>query len=93
MAKKKLILFFALTAVLLLIFFPGFYEYQKLASRERTLLRRIGELEKTNRRLEDEIYRLKNDMEYVERIAREKLGVVKEDEIPYKIEDEEGGEE
>jgi cell division protein FtsB/cell division protein DivIC len=91
MAKKKLILFFALIIILLLIFLPGFSKYQKLLLEQRKLEQRIVELEETNRRLEEEKHKLETDIEYVERRAREKLGIVKKDEILYKI-IEEGGE-
>ena len=91
MARKRLILFIALTAALLLIFLPGFSRYQKVLSEQRSLEKRIKELEEANERLEKEKNKLETDIEYVERRAREKLGIVKKDEIPYKIL-EEGGE-
>ena len=92
MAKKRLILSIALAIIILLIFLPGFSRYQKLLSEERALKKRIAALEEANKRLEEEKYRLENDIEYIEKRAREKLGIVKKDEIPYKI-IEEGGEE
>ena len=92
MAKKKLISIFVLAAVLLLIFLPGFSRHQKLLSEQRTLKQRITELEETNKRLEEEKHKLETDIEYIEKKAREKLGIVNKDEIPYRI-IEEGGEE
>lgn len=89
MAKKKLILFLAIAIILLLIFLPGFSRYQKLSSESKRLEQRIAELEKVNKELEEKKYKLENDIEYVERRAREKLGIVKKDEIPYKIIEEE----
>jgi len=89
MARKKLILFLALIIILLLIFLPNFSKYQKLSFECKRLQKRIEDLEETNRRLEEEKYKLENDIEYIERRAREKLGVVKKDEIPYKIIEEE----
>ena len=90
--KAKLILFFALAIGLLLIFLPGFSKYQKLLSEEKTLKERIEELEEANERLEEDKYKLETDIEYIEKKAREKLGVVKKDEIPYKIVEEGRGE-
>lgn len=90
MAKKRLILFLVLVILILLIFLPGFSKYQKLLSEQGLLQKRIAELEEANKRLEEEKYRLENDIEYIEKKAREKLGVVKKYEIPYKI-IEEGG--
>ena len=91
MAKKRLILFIALAIIILLIFLPGFSRYQRLVSEERLLRDRIRKLEESNMKLELERHKLENDIEYVEKRAREKLGVVKKDEIPYKIR-KEGGE-
>ena len=88
MAKKKLILFFVVVVILALIFFPSFSKYQKLSSEQRRLEKRIEELERINKQLEEEKYKLETDIEYIERRAREKLGVVKKDEIPYRIIDE-----
>ena len=85
MAKKKLIIFFLIVIILLFIFFPSFSRYQKLLSEQRSLEERIGELEETNKQLEEKKQKLENDIEYIERRAREKLGVVRKDEIPYKI--------
>jgi len=85
MEKKQILLFTAVTLTLVLIFFPNFSRYRKLLSQQRELEERIRELEKENRRLEEEKYKLEHDIEYVEKRAREKLGIVKEDEIPYRI--------
>lgn len=85
MAKKRLILFLAVFFILALIFFPSFSRCQKLALEKRRLEGRIKELEEENKKLEEEKYKLENDADYIERRAREKLGVVKENEIPYKI--------
>ena len=92
MAKKKLILFFVVVVILALIFFPSFSKYQKLSSEQRRLEERIEELERTNKQLEEEKYKLETDIEYIERRAREKLGVVKKDEIPYRIIEEDENE-
>ena len=89
MEKKKLIFLLVLAAALLLIFLPGFSRHQKLLSEERNLQKRIVELETINRRLEEEKHKLETDIEYIEERAREKLGVVRKDEIPYKIVEEE----
>ena len=92
MAKKRLIIFLILVIIFLLIFLPNFSKYQKLVSEQKRLEQKITELEEANKRLEEEKYKLEHDIEYIERRAREKLGVVRKDEIPYKIVEEEGGE-
>ena len=85
MAKKKLILLFALIILFILVFLPNFSKYQKLTLECKALRQKIEDLKKDNERLEEEKYKLEHDIEYIEKRAREKLGVVKKDEIPYKI--------
>lgn len=90
MAKKRLIISITLVVILIVIFFPSFSKYQKLSLESKKLRQRIEELEEANRRLEEEKYKLEHDIEYIEKRAREKLGIVKKGEIPIRV--EEGGE-
>ena len=85
MAKKRLIIALVVFCGLVILVFPHFSRYQKLSSECRKLESDIEELERRNKELEEEIFQLENDIEYVERRAREKLGVVKKDEIPYRM--------
>jgi cell division protein FtsB len=48
-------------------------------------LERIRRLEEENRRLWAEINRLRHDREYIESLARKKLGVLKENEVIYRF--------
>lgn len=84
MAKKDLIAPFAVIVALVLIFFPGFSRYQKVSAECRKLKAEIEALQKANVQLEKEKYKLEHDIEYVEKRARNKLGVVRKGEIPYK---------
>ncbi|MDP3789679.1 MAG: septum formation initiator family protein [Candidatus Omnitrophota bacterium] len=84
MAKKDLIAPLAVIVVLALIFLPGFSRYQKVSAECRKLKAEIEALQKANAQLEKEKYKLEHDIEYVEKRARNKLGVVKKGEIPYK---------
>lgn len=84
MAKKDLIAPFVVVIALILIFIPGFSRYQKVAAECRKLKMEIGVLERANARLEKERYKLEHDIEYVEKKARNKLGIVRKGEIPYK---------
>ena len=84
MAKKDLIVPLAVIVVLVLIFLPGFSRYQKVSAECRKLKIEIEALQKANAQLEKEKYKLEHDIEYVEKKARNKLGVVKKGEIPYK---------
>ena len=56
-------------------------------SKERSQIVTFNEkLREENQNLKDEIYSLKRDKTYVEEIARQELGLVKEDEIIYQFE-------
>jgi len=75
-------------SLLVLIFFPNYSKYRKLAAERRDLKIKIEELKRENARLEEEKHKLETDIEYIEKRAREKLGVVRENEIPYRFIDE-----
>ncbi len=84
MAKKNIVVPLAVVAILILIFFPRFSRYQKLSAECERLKAEIKTLQKSNEELAKEKYKLEHDIEYVEKKARDKLGVVRKGEIPYK---------
>ena len=53
--------------------------------KNRTYEKRIGDLERDNTRLEAERRRLIDDPVYFEKVAREKMGIIKDGEVIYKI--------
>jgi cell division protein FtsB len=64
-----------------IVFAPsGYLDFRETQRERRALDLKIAELEAENRRLEGEIERIANDRDYLERIAREKLGMVFPDE-------------
>ena len=75
--------------IILIIFLPGYTKLQELKERNKDLESRIKKIKLENTRLEDEILRFQQDPVYQEEIVREKLGVVREGEVIYKIETEE----
>ena len=81
MAKKKLILIAIAIIVLVVLFLPGFSKLQRLKEENRNLQRRMQVLEKTNEELLIEKEKLETDLSYVEKVAREKLGMSKKGEI------------
>ena len=89
MAKKNIVKILLVLGVLAGLLFPGFSKYQKISGECRQMKLKIETLERKNAELEREKYKLETDIEYVEKRAREKLGIVKKDEIPYKIKKEE----
>ncbi|OGW75092.1 MAG: hypothetical protein A2Z72_05595 [Omnitrophica bacterium RBG_13_46_9] len=81
MAKKKLIYILTGLLVIVTVFLPGFSKLQELKEKNRNLEKRIEILKKSNEELKKEKERLERDPSYVEKIAREKLGMVRKDEI------------
>ncbi|MFH1354875.1 MAG: septum formation initiator family protein [Candidatus Omnitrophota bacterium] len=76
---------FAITIVLLIIFLPGYTKLQELRDRNSDLEVKIEKLAEDNSLLQKELERVENDPVYQEKIAREKMGVVRKGEIPFKI--------
>lgn len=89
MEKKKIILkFLGLFTLFAIIFLPGYSKYQDLRQKNRALEEKIGTLQTSNVRLEDEIRRLYKDPAYMEKVARDKLKITRKGEVVYKIEEE-----
>ena len=83
MSKKNFLLLGIF--VILIIFLPGYSKLQKLKEKNRLLNSEIEKLDKENRDLAQQINRLETDPFYVERKARDKMGIGKRGEVRYKI--------
>ncbi|GAB7022665.1 FtsB family cell division protein [Salidesulfovibrio brasiliensis] len=59
------------------------FAYSRLKERHEDLSRRLEEAEERNVELSREIKRLKSDRKYQEKVVRERLNFVREDEILY----------
>ena len=70
--------------VLIVIFLPPFVKYQELRYKNKKLEERINSLKEENRQLAEEKRRLETDITYIEKKAREKIGVVRKGEIVLK---------
>jgi cell division protein FtsB len=79
--KKSLIKISIFTVILATIFLPPFVKYQALRWNSRKLDNQVKILKAEIAKLEAEKIRLQTDITYVERRAREKIGVVKKGEI------------
>ena len=82
---KKAFWLFGLSVFLLVIFLPGYTKLQELRDKNRELELKIKHLSIDNVLLEQELSRIENDPVYQEKIAREKMGVVRKGEVPIKI--------
>lgn len=82
---RKAFWLFGVTVFLLIIFLPGYTKLQELRDRNRDLETKIKQLNIENTLLQQELKRIENEPFYQERIAREKMGVVRKGEIPIKI--------
>ncbi len=79
-------LYIVVTIVLIVIFLPGYARFMELRSKNTYLETEIARLEQENIRLNKEKARLEEDLDYVEKVARESMGVTREGEILIKIE-------
>ncbi len=82
---KKAFWSFGITAFILVLFIPGFAKLQGLRDKNVDLEDKIRRLSVENALLQQELKRIENDPVYQERIAREKMGIVRKGEIPIKI--------
>ena len=85
MILKKGFWLFGIAVFLLIIFLPGYTKLQELRDRNRDLQDKIKRLTMENLLLQQELKRIDSDAVYQEKIAREKLGIVRKGEIPIKI--------
>ncbi len=84
MAKIGSLKFWIITGVLVVIFLPPFAKYQELRYKNKKLEERIVFLDEETKRLTEEKRRLETDINYIEKRAREKIGVVRKGEIVIK---------
>ncbi|MDD5347202.1 MAG: septum formation initiator family protein [Candidatus Omnitrophica bacterium] len=72
-------------AVLAAIFVPGFMKIRAINHRNQDLAEKNRKLEVENALLKTELERLENDTVFQEKILREKMGVVRKNEVPVKL--------
>jgi len=83
MTKKKVIILGIIVAlaVLAVLFLPGYTKLQDLVAENRRLEKKIVELGTSVEDLKKEKEKLEGDILYIEKVARENLGVAREDEV------------
>lgn len=63
----------------------GVLDYLRMKQATSETKRRVEQLERENRTLRKDIEALKNDNAYIEKVAREKLNMVRPDEVLYQF--------
>ncbi|MFA5118596.1 MAG: septum formation initiator family protein [Candidatus Omnitrophota bacterium] len=85
MLLKKTLYLWGGILLVLVIFLPGYTKLQELRERNLDLEGKIKRLATENTFLQKEIKRIENDSFYQEKIIREKMGVVRKNEVPVRI--------
>lgn len=87
MRKPLLFLLIALIALLAFfwIYFPAISRYRELKIQEEKITRDISDLDQRIEALLEERRLLQSDLNYLEKVIREELGLVKPGEIIYKM--------
>ena len=86
---KNALWLFALTVIILVVFLPSYAKMQDLRQKNLEYKMQSEQFTQENRRLREEKKRLEGDPAYLEKVAREKMGLVREGEVVYKIVPEE----
>ncbi|NLE65038.1 MAG: septum formation initiator family protein [Elusimicrobia bacterium] len=82
---KNALWLFVIAAVVLIFYSRPFLRMQDLHQKNASYEHRIRELQKENAALREEQRRLNEDPDYFERVAREKMGLIKDGEMIYKV--------
>ena len=82
---KNAIWIFVAAIVVLVLFVPAFTKMQDMKQRDVDYQAKIDDLKIKNLRLREEQRLLENDPAYLEKVAREKMGLVKDGEVVYRL--------
>lgn len=85
---KTIVLILIAFSLLIYIFSPNFLRLTKVYRQIHALEDKIQNLQVQNQKYQAEIYALKTDPIYIEKVAREELGMSKPKEIIYKFEED-----
>ena len=82
---KNAIFLFVFAVVVFLLYLPSYTQLQDLRQKNRDYQVEIHQLKLNNKKLLVEKKRLEEDPAYFEKVAREKMGLIKEGEVVFKI--------
>jgi cell division protein FtsB len=85
MLMRKAGWLFFFTFLVLLAFLPSYTKLQDLKQRNQDFEERTVKLQQEVKDLNKRLYKLEHDPVYMEKVGREKMGVVKKGEVIYKI--------
>ena len=80
-----IIILAALVTIFIMIYLPGYSHYQELARKETHLEQQIESFHKKNAKMEKELQLLQTDVTYLEKVVRDRMGLVKPGEEVYKF--------
>ena len=83
--RIKIVILVVILFLLLAIFIPGYSKLQKLKSLNQGLTKKLQKLKIENIQLIREAKKLTEDPLYLEKVAREKMGMSKKGEVIYKL--------
>ncbi|MEA3488903.1 MAG: septum formation initiator family protein [Candidatus Omnitrophota bacterium] len=85
MESKRIIRYLLISlAVFCIVFLPGFFRLRGLRQQNEQLQKRIRLLKEHNDQLKEELVKMRQDPAYIEKKARDKLGIVRKGEIIYR---------
>ena len=76
---------FVLAAIIFLVFLPSYTQMMGLVDKNRAYQKQTKFLIKQNAELKRELKMLKEDPVYLEKVARERMGLAREGEVIYKM--------
>ena len=76
---------FILTVIILALFLPSYSTMQDLKQKNLEYAHRITALEEKNKKFEEERHLLQTNPDYVEKVGRETMGLIRPGETVYKI--------
>ena len=82
---RNAIWLFGIATLLLILFLPSYTKMSDLRQKNMEYEQEILALKRKNIELKEEKRLLEEDPVYLERVAREKMGLVKEGEVVYKL--------
>lgn len=82
---KSAIWLFIVAAVILIFFLPSYTKMQDLRYRNQRYKKQAEDLKKEQANLVNEEKRLKSDPEYLEKVVRQEMGVIKKGEVIYRV--------